>query len=562
MNLKTLKTVAKLFEKYKKTDGKPVGDLLAQSTLTDEEIALFLDMVKHADLLRDLTENLLEKPLLKRVDAAHAQTALFLLVFRLSPANQDTLMHYFLQMNCFYLCDLLAAITRPENHLEICRAASQHFEDVYVLERIVEPFLAKIDLLVTLGKRFLSLHEVKIPRGTRVRPFKCAGGHRSRPKPPANTPTAVGRFRANGVPETTWRPGKQVQQGLERCKQLNRQRARELLTEAKLTPSRLTRVPQPPVAPEPPDEPFKSKPPPQVKPIEIKSTLTTTLREASRVLRQQSEEARHLEELIKGGFDPTEPEQLREQLKQQQEQQQLELIKKNHLKGLLSYEEAILAKKQLLEQNKLKMEAHKREKLALVQSFRAWQQEEREKIQSLVLKSQAIKQGARLSEMKLLERKQSSVKEQQEQTKEMLGRALMEKKQELQKKTELIQEIRAIHRVRFNLKEFDPTESSNLGLLCEMSIAELQERLAITKMNMKKELEEKRAGILRRKEEHRQMIENVRRIIGEEQRGARKRERRNRQEEEEEVRARESPSVTELRRCLEEKRRMRSVAHF
>lgn len=49
-----------------------------------------------------------------------------------------------------------------------------------------------------------------------------------------------------------------------------------------------------------------------------------------------------------------------------------------------------------------------------------------------------------------------------------------QKKEDAKRKIQLLQEIKKNRKKRlFPIKQFDPTESSGLGLLCEMSLAEV-----------------------------------------------------------------------------------------
>lgn len=51
-----------------------------------------------------------------------------------------------------------------------------------------------------------------------------------------------------------------------------------------------------------------------------------------------------------------------------------------------------------------------------------------------------------------------------------------QREEELRKKIELIQDIKTIQSLRhLPLKEFDPTESSGIRLLCEMSLTEVRQ---------------------------------------------------------------------------------------
>jgi hypothetical protein len=80
---------------------------------------------------------------------------------------------------------------------------------------------------------------------------------------------------------------------------------------------------------------------------------------------------------------------------------------------------------------------------------------------------------------------------------------------ELAKKTELIRQIRELEKIPIQrTKGFDPTETSGLGLMEEMSIAELRERLEFNKRKQEQEIDFKREQNLTKKEqEARQLME-------------------------------------------------------
>ncbi len=87
----------------------------------------------------------------------------------------------------------------------------------------------------------------------------------------------------------------------------------------------------------------------------------------------------------------------------------------------------------------------------------------------------------------------------------------------LPKQDDLIRQIRALERVpRPKVKVFDPTESSKLGLLGEMSYAELQERLEVLRARDNELEEERRLTIVsdkrRKEEEMKARVENIVRI--------------------------------------------------
>ncbi len=73
---------------------------------------------------------------------------------------------------------------------------------------------------------------------------------------------------------------------------------------------------------------------------------------------------------------------------------------------------------------------------------------------------------------------------------------------ELAKKTELIRQIRELEKIPIQrTKGFDPTEAGGHGLMEEMSIAELRERLEFQKRQQEQEVEFKRESNLTKKEQ-------------------------------------------------------------
>ena len=60
-----------------------------------------------------------------------------------------------------------------------------------------------------------------------------------------------------------------------------------------------------------------------------------------------------------------------------------------------------------------------------------------------------------------------------------------EKAAEQARKEELIRQIRELEKIPIQrTKGFDPTEAANHGLMCEMSVAELRERLELNRRKL------------------------------------------------------------------------------
>lgn len=61
-----------------------------------------------------------------------------------------------------------------------------------------------------------------------------------------------------------------------------------------------------------------------------------------------------------------------------------------------------------------------------------------------------------------------------EESRQLKVQLIKQREEDIQRKIKLIQEIKTIQSLRaLPFKDFDPTESSGLGLLCEMSLTEV-----------------------------------------------------------------------------------------
>ena len=83
-----------------------------------------------------------------------------------------------------------------------------------------------------------------------------------------------------------------------------------------------------------------------------------------------------------------------------------------------------------------------------------------------------------------------------EESRALMARALEEAEEEMREKTELIRQIRTMERVPVvRSKLVDLTQTGGQGLLVEMSVAELRERLSLLRVAEAQEEEERRRDI-------------------------------------------------------------------
>ncbi|GJQ67521.1 hypothetical protein Trydic_g8333 [Trypoxylus dichotomus] len=242
------------------------------------------------------------------------------------------------------------------------------------------------------------------------------------------------------------------------------------------------------------------------------------MREAAALVRCRENEIKKLQELLSGAFDSSKIGAIEEEFRKARQQQNLQDIERKHLEGLLTFEEAQLAKKRVLQVNKENMEKIKKEREQLMQELFDWKTMEREKIKKLVEKSHCIEKSAKEAEQKLLEEKQARAKLIDYESKKLLQEIHRRREEELADKVKLIQELKTLHQLyssnaKLSNKQFDPTDCPSFGFLCEMSIAELRERLNILKAEMQEELEERKKLIAEERKRKGHLIENMKEFI-------------------------------------------------
>ena len=167
----------------------------------------------------------------------------------------------------------------------------------------------------------------------------------------------------------------------------------------------------------------------------------------------------------------------------------------------LAREEAILAREKKEQENnqlvaQMRIEADKRD--VERSENKAGDLQRRKSIIEMVHENKEA--AAEQVELKKLENKKVRDEVHLE-IKEALKKKQDEEAVELAKKTELIRQIRELEKIPIQrTKGFDPTETSGLGLMEEMSIAELRERLEFNKRKVEQEIDFKREQNLTKKE--------------------------------------------------------------
>ncbi|KAI8822838.1 hypothetical protein BJ741DRAFT_541720 [Chytriomyces cf. hyalinus JEL632] len=255
-------------------------------------------------------------------------------------------------------------------------------------------------------------------------------------------------------------------------------------------------------------KPTKAKPVPSslFSHVPVKTTVAAILREDALVRKNKLEEEKMLAESELTLRDTNEFEMWQEDIKAKEtEERQIEL-EKLRLKVQLVHEDSFLARQEKQQENKGIVIEMKQEKQVFrhlsEQAQRELDFENKRKIEDV----HEIMESVVRAKEKVVLVKQKRAADVVNETQFLMEMAQREAAEELSRKMELIQQIRllekAIPPVGGYIKALDLTETSNLGLLGEMSIIEasLHERLAHMRVRESELAQERRQDIIKEKE--------------------------------------------------------------
>ncbi|XP_026666635.1 uncharacterized protein LOC113463863 [Ceratina calcarata] len=220
--------------------------------------------------------------------------------------------------------------------------------------------------------------------------------------------------------------------------------------------------------------PATKTPPNTPEPVEVKQTAASILRECARVISDEEKEIKKLKALTAGGLDPSSVQKFEEEKRQQQREEELLKIQEKHLLGLLTREGAFIAKQLLLDDVKAHAKNVRKEKQELYERLEKWRENHNKEMMEVVEKCREMEQASREAFNHMIDEKRQKAAEVSEESRQLRAQLAKQREEETQRKIKLIQEIKTIQSLRaLPFKDFDPTESSGLGLLCEMSLAEV-----------------------------------------------------------------------------------------
>lgn len=509
--------VAKLLEEYEETKELSPTEFLEakdkEKKIPVEVAGDFLTVTRHYAFLAKIVEHFVERYKMRIFKKFQLIVLMYTMVFYFGEENWELLCKHKNEV----LCKIAEYLMVEENLVFLADAACKVFSHDYVVTKLLRPLLAKMYLVKKLHEQLASdSNEAKppvLPKGpTMLERVTC------NPPPPANTPEEPSHFKSTEVPYKHYQDNEIIRTRLSKEHKRNREHARALLERARLEAFSCYEIKKSKVVKDEgfPTPPFKHKRPPPKSCVSIKTNAATIIREAALLAKREEREIQKMESLMQGGRDDYKISALEADMRNALEQERSKEIERRHLLGQLTYEEAILAKRKLSRENKEKAAQFKEERNKLLDEIERWRVEEQKKIKALIRACQESDRAARQAQERLLEKRQRGAKLFKDENRKLLTQSLRDKQEELQQKVKLIQELRMLQQVRclhVAPKEFDPTETGNLGLLCEMSVAELQERLGLLRIEMQRVLEERRKKIADSKERKAKLLEDAKEFI-------------------------------------------------
>ncbi|CAH8596982.1 unnamed protein product [Schistosoma haematobium] len=238
----------------------------------------------------------------------------------------------------------------------------------------------------------------------------------------------------------------------------------------------------------------------------VNTNAVSILREWKLYSDREREQRQKLCELESGAFTNAAYNSWKQEEEMKIKLNQLKKMECNRLNVMISHEASSTAKFDLCCKRKIAANKLRNEKHAKLLEFLNEKKLQQDKMNKVAKEVASSHENAKIAKKKLMEEKKKSASEILKESKQLLDEAAIKAEEEKKMKKELIsqiqaEELSAIMTKSRNVKQIDLTNTPGHGLLNEMSIIELRERLNQSKINKQRELEEKRDAIINDKEQ-------------------------------------------------------------
>mmetsp|Transcript_9347 Transcript_9347/g.13912 ORF Transcript_9347/g.13912 Transcript_9347/m.13912 type:complete len:470 (+) Transcript_9347:1264-2673(+) len=237
------------------------------------------------------------------------------------------------------------------------------------------------------------------------------------------------------------------------------------------------------------------------KPAEVKLNAAAILREEARLKKEEEAERKRLESFMIDMRDDSQYEKWRSEMRAKDELERMEQLQMRKIEMELAREEAIEAMQQKHQENQLLAAKLREEAKDKAFEKELNYQKELEEKKSKASDLYEARANMQVEKEKVKNQKKQVKEELQKEIQAAIERRKEEEAIEKAKRDELINQIRELESQRTNKsKEFDPNEVVGHGLLEEMSLAQLKEKLEERKKLFQEEAEKKREENIRNKE--------------------------------------------------------------
>eukprot|EP00041_Stephanoeca_diplocostata_P031466 m.980284 g.980284 ORF g.980284 m.980284 type:complete len:599 (-) comp23964_c1_seq12:2815-4611(-) len=245
---------------------------------------------------------------------------------------------------------------------------------------------------------------------------------------------------------------------------------------------------------------IKARPVPAAlnRPVDVKLNAGAILREERLLRAEREREEARLASVAAGAFDTVALHERALEMHALEEKERHDAIEIKHLQGLISREDAVLARAKQGTTNRRSARELKRETEELLQKRALEKREEHETNRQNVMDVADMHERTQQAVLDTVEAKALVRKGVAQESKALLEHAAKMQEQEAAKRAEVIRQIRALESVPIDrTKIVDKSATSGCGLMTEMSYIELQERLAMLRVRNQREEEQRRDKIVR-----------------------------------------------------------------
>ncbi|MCQ2817222.1 MAG: hypothetical protein MJ252_08160 [archaeon] len=228
-------------------------------------------------------------------------------------------------------------------------------------------------------------------------------------------------------------------------------------------------------------------------PADVKYNEAAIIREEYLIEKKKKEDEEAMNKILIEKKDSKEYDRWVEEMKLKEDIEKMEKIQKRKIELEMNREVASNYMKQRIKQNQLKAAEHKKEEIKNMKIKQKEKEEDLNRKKGIVKEINQNKGIIQENKEKMKEKNQELYKKRQEEFNELNLIAIEEKKIEKKRRDDLIRQIRELEKIPVQrTKGFDPTETPGHGILEEMSLVELRERLDLQKKMLEDQIKAKK----------------------------------------------------------------------